>query len=177
MITKNPLFSEALWKSIPGFSNYEISTLGEVFNIREQRLMRTSRTPWGHVKITMVSDWDNCRYTRSVAQMVAEAFVRPPNVFCDRVVVLDGNLGNVASENLVWRPRWFAWKYAHQVRVPQPTHFLNLSVLEITQKLEFQSVIEAGMTLGLLFTDIWRSTYTGYEVFPGGFIFEIAERV
>ena len=83
------------WKEIPEFPNYEISSLGQVYNKKSDLIMRTSSTRHGNTKITLTDNYGT-RYTRSVAQIVAEAFVEPPKSFCDQVVALDGNLGNVA---------------------------------------------------------------------------------
>lgn len=160
------------WKIIPEFPNYEISNLGRIYNTKEDLLMRASNTGHGNVKITLKAE-DGQRYTRSVAQIVAEAFVEPPKRICDHVVVLDGNLANVAADNLVWRPAWYAWKYIRQLKTDQPNHYVNLTVMNLTQAIEYDSVVEAGMVEGLLFDDIWRSTYTGAEIFPGDQCFEI----
>ncbi len=173
-----------VWKSIPGFPNYNISNLGNVYNIREQKIMRTSVNNFGHVKIslqTFVTDEEGNvikeRFTRSVATMVAEAFVEAPNWMCDRVIILDGEFSNVIAINLAWRPRWYAWQYTRQLKVPQPVHYHNLAVHNITTDYYYNNIIEAGMLEGLLFEDIWRSTYTGVNLFPHGFVFEIVERV
>lgn len=161
------------WKLIPDFSNYRISNFGEVFNVRRNQLMRTSRTPFGHLKITLVSDLDNERYTRSIAQLVGEAFVEPPNELCDNVIVLDGNRNNVASYNLAWRPRWFAWKYARQLKIDHPNHYYTLPIINLMNGVKYDSIIEAGVAEGVLFDDIWRSTYTMAEIFPYGSVYEI----
>lgn len=167
---------EEVWKEIPEFSDYQISNLGRIFNGRRNTYMRTSMTKQGHVKITLRSDWSSERFTRSVAQLVAEAFVRPPNVLCDHVVVLDGDHTNLAAHNLVWRPRSVAWQYTRQLRVPQPLHYRNLHVTNMTDNVEYESIIQAGMMEGLLFDDIWRSTYMGTYVYPTDALFEITER-
>ena len=169
--------NEEVWKTIPDFPNYEISNFGQIYNIKKDKMMRTSRTSFGHVKITLTSEWDGQRYTRSVAQMVAEAFVEPPNLLSDHVVVLDGNFSNLTAENLVWRPRWYAWLYTHQLKTQQPIHYRNLPVINLMTGDEYKSIVDAGMTEGLLFADIWRSTYTSAQIFPYGAIFEVLDRV
>lgn len=168
---------EEVWKDISQFENYKISNLGRVYNIRFDKLMCTSLTNHGHVKISLKSEETGERFTRSVAMLVAESFVDQPNSMCDNVIVLDGDLSNVAAFNLAWRPRWYAWKYAHQLKSPQPIYFKNLGVHNITTDYYYNSIMEAGMKEGMLFQDIWRSTYTGAELFPYGFVFEIIERV
>ena len=160
------------WKILHEFPNYEISNLGRIYNSREDIMMRTSQTGHGNIKITLVAE-QGIRYTRSVAQLVAEAFVDPPNALCNTVVVLDGDLSNVTAENLIWRPAWFAWKYIRQLRVEQPHYYHNLRVMNLITGVEYSNIIEAGMTEGLLFADIWRSTYTGAEIFPGDLTFEV----
>ncbi len=139
--------------------------------------MRTSRTGFGNVKLTFKSDYADERLTRSVALLVAEAFVEPMNEMCDHVIILDGDFTNLKADNLEWRPRWYAWKYARQFRLPQPIYYKNLEVHNTVTDSYYDSVIDAGITEGLLFADIWRSTYTGQKLFPHGFSFEIVERV
>jgi hypothetical protein len=163
---------EEVFRVIPEFPNYSIGSLGNVFNHRTDRLMRTSRTIFGYVKITL-TDFEGRRFTRSVAQLVAEAFIIPPNALCDNVVVLDGDLSNLRAENLVWRPRWYAWQYRHQFGRPQPLHFQNLPVRNTQTQAVYSSVMDAGMAEGLLFIDIWRSTYTGDAIFPYEAVFEV----
>jgi len=164
------------WRIVREFPNYQISNKGRVFNSKRNQHMRTSVTPFGHVKITL-TDYDGSRHTRSVAQLVADMFVPHPNYMCDHLMVLDGDLLHVEASNLAWRPRWFAWKYTRQLKVPQPRQYHNLAVRNVTTGDEYESIIHAGMTEGLLFENIWRSTYTRQETYPHGSVFEIIERV
>lgn len=167
--------TEEVWKNIPEFTNYDVSNLGRIYNRVRDKLMQTSLTNHGHVKITLLSEWNNKRYTRSVARLVAEAFCKPPNFLSDQIVVLDGNFSNVASKNLAWRPRWFAWKYTRQLKTQQPLYFKNLPVLNVVENVEYRSIIQAGMNEGLLFIDVWESTYTGRRVYPTGSVFEVVD--
>lgn len=164
------------WRTIQEFPAYEISNRGEVYNTKRRQEMRTSVNNFGHVKITL-TDYDGRRYTRSVAMLVATAFVEPPNILCDHLVVLDGDFTNVQADNLAWRPEWFAWKYTRQLKIPQPTHFQNLHTRNIDTGQEYESIIQASIVEGLLFTQVWKSTYSRIGVFPHGHRFEIIERV
>lgn len=168
---------DEIWKTIPAFQNYQVSNLGRIFNTRNNVMMKVSETTFGHLKITLKAQYSHRRYTRGVATLVAEAFVEPPNVLCDQVVILDGDLWNVAAHNLVWRPRWLAWKYTHQMKNEQPLHYQNLPIRNIETGKEYDSIIQVGIEEGLLFDDIWKSTYTGLKLFPDGFMFEVLERV
>lgn len=160
---------EELWRDIPEFPNYMISNYGRVYSKGRNRVINVSYTHSGHAKISLMND----RYTRSIALLVAEAFVEPPNALCDHVVLLDGNPANVAAENLVWRPRWYGWKYSHQMRTEQPMHYQNVPVINTNTGEKYQCIIDAGITEGLLFDDIWRSTHTSAAIFPNDSIFEI----
>lgn len=164
------------WKTIPEFPYYEVSDLGRIFNRKYEQMMRISYTNHGHAKITLTDYWHK-RHTRSVAQIVAEAFVLPPNEMCDQVMVLDGDLRNLKASNLVWRPRWYAWKYTRQLKTQQPLHYRNLMVANIKTNVAYDNIVTAGQIEGLLYEDIWRSTYTGTAIYPHGAIFEVIERV
>lgn len=165
------------WRPIPEFPNYHISNYGQVYNTRDQRIMRTSLNNYGHVKITLKSPHSSERFTRQVSVLVAEAFIEPPNWMCDCVIILDGDYSNVAANNLAWRPKWYAWKYTHQLKVRQPVHYHNLIIYNEDLDFHYKSIVEAGMIEGLLFDDIWRSTYTGAEIFPYGHVYSVVDRV
>ena len=168
---------EERWAVIEEFPGYEISDRGNIYNARRNRMMKTSFTSYGHVKITLVGD-DGRRHTRSVAQLVAEAFVEPPNSRCDQVVVMDGDFTNLVSENLVWRPTWYAYQYTRQMKREHPNHYYNLPIINVTTGRTYESIVDAGTREGLLFTEVWRSTYTGDKIFPFWFLFEVLyERV
>lgn len=172
---EEPLIEER-WRTIADFPDYEISTHGHIYNMRRRQEMQTSTTTFGHRKITL-RDYKGNRHTRSVAMLVAKAFIEPPNLLCDNVLLLDGNPENVRADNLVWRPRWFVWKYSNQFKGMIPTHYLNLSVRNIITDQEYKNTYEAAMAEGLLFIDIWKSTYLGSKVFPTMSVFEVIERV
>lgn len=159
------------WKVIPEFPNYMISSVGRVHNSRLDREMRTNPNNYGLLKVTLADEGH--RYDRSVARLVAEAFVDRPTMSCDTVVMLDGDFTNVVASNLAWRPRQFAWRYTHQLRQEQPVHYQNLEVKNMSTGQIYDSIVEAGMEEGLLFDDIWRSTYTNARIFPNADTFEI----
>lgn len=161
----------AIWAEIPEFPDYMVSDTGLIWNSRRETLMSLSRTPFGHVKVSLVNAQG--RQTRSVALLVAEAFIQPPDLLCDQVIVLDGDLGHVEAKNLAWRPRWFAWKYARQLRIEQPRHLQNLEVRNVVTGDLYSNIVSAGMTEGLLFYEVWRSTYTGKHCYPTHAVFEV----
>ena len=162
-----------IWKTIKEFPNYEVSNLGRIHNKNDGRLMSISHNNYGHSKITLASESDHHRYTRSVTQLVAQLFVEKPNDLCDTVVILDGDLFNIAAHNIAWRPRWFAWSYSRQLKTQQPLNYHNLPVVNTVTGDTYVSIVEAGIAEGLLFIDIWKSTYMNNSIFPHGHSFEI----
>lgn len=163
------------WRIIPEFPDYEVSNMGNIYNNRSHMMMKVSANNYGYPKITFTNPKTHVRYTRAVAKIVAEAFVPRPDEFCDQVVVLDNNVWNMAAMNLAWRPEGFAWRYAHQFKGQLPLEFISVPVLNIFEGRIYRSVKEAGMTEGLLFEDIWVSSYTGKECYPTGSVFEIIQ--
>lgn len=162
-----------MWTAIPEFPNYQISNFGRVYNLRFGMVMSTNPNNYGHLKINLIDEFTGKQSTRSVRFLVAEAFVPKPNHRCKFVIVLDGDQENMSVDNLAWRPYAFAYRYARQMRIDQPRHYENLPVLNLSDGILYSSIVQAGMTEGLLFDDIWNSTYTKDPVFPTGSVFEV----
>lgn len=167
---------EEVWSAIPGYSKYSISNFGRIHNNKRDRLMSVSFQNSGHAKISLIDDYGE-RHSKSVALLVAEAFVKPPTHYCDHVILKDGKYDNVSAWNLEWRPRGFAFMYLAQLESHHPAYYRSLSVRNVSRPAEYESIIEAGMVEGRLFDDIWRSTWTGDRIFPYHSIFRVFERV
>lgn len=176
-MTTHSVETQEQWRPIEEFPTYSISDQGNVHNHRYDRPMRTNPNNYGHMKVTLTDEETGERYDRSIVKLVAEAFCKPPSRACNRIAALDGDIHNTRAENLVWRTGRYAWKYSRQLKEEQPTHYKNLKVQNTTTGAIYENIIEAGMTEGLLFDEIWRSTYTGEEIFPFGHIFEVIDRV
>lgn len=164
-----------VWETIPEFPTYSISNVGRVWNHKFDREMKINPNNFGLMKITLTDDETGERYDRSVAKLVAEAFVKKPNTRCDHVIFLDGDFSNLVHTNLAWRPRAFTWRYTHQLKEidHQPNHYYNLEVQNLATGVIYENIIAAGKAEGLLFDDIWRSTYTKAPIFPNIHIFEV----
>jgi hypothetical protein len=162
---------EEEWKPIEEFQNYQISNLGRIYSEVRDHMMSPSVNNWGHIKITLSSEWNSTRWTRSVAQMVAHAFVENPEGY-QGLIHLDGDPTNVAAHNLAWRPKWFEWKYSRQFKEDQPIHYTNLPVIDNFGNC-YDNIIEAGQVNGMLYHDIWMSCHDGVAYLPNTHIFEI----
>ena len=154
---------EEEWEEILGFPNYMISTHGRVRNIKHGRLVKMSLTKQGAVKVSLYSE--NARVTKSVKVLVAETFLPGRTEQFDTALHLDSDQRNNYIGNLVWRPRWFAWKYSRQFDYFE--HYSKLGpVYEIRSKLTYSSIAEAGMKNGLLFNEIDFGISNKVAVFP-----------
>jgi hypothetical protein len=165
--------NEEEWKIIPEFRDYEISNLGRVWNRIRDREVFPNPNNWGYLKVSFTP----ARLTRTVASLVAEAFVEPEDDLSDCVVILDGDFTNCRADNLVWRPRQFAWRYARQLKTQQPLHMRNLPVINTDTHVRYDSVIDCGIAEGMLFEDIWESTYLGRRPYPSHHRYRIVEEI
>lgn len=165
------------WKPLWEFPQYSVSNYGKIRNERTGMEMATSQTTHGHVKISLLDERVHERYTRSVALLVANAFVPVPDRLSDAVIQLDGNHANVVSWNLAWRPTWFAWKYTHQLKQQQPVEYTSFKVRNITRGYVYRSVVEAAMTEGLLFDDVLRSHFNDTRIYPHACVYKVVGRV
>jgi len=182
-VSKNPIFTHhggnkmmhEVWKRAPGFPAYSVSSAGRLRYNKTGRIMSTSRTTWGHVKIS-INDEEGRRRTVSVAPLVAHAFLEPLDELSNSVILLDGDLQNLDVRNLALRPRWFAWKYARQLRTDNSNfHFHRIPIYNVTLDRYYPSIFDCGKEHGLLFSDILRSANVGTPVYPYGWRFEHPE--
>lgn len=152
------------WARIQEFPDYSISNYGEVVNEHTQRLMRLSTTLQGAIKVNLVNE--EGRSTRSVKVLVAEAFVNGQNDIFNTPIHLDGEQRNCRADNLMWRPRWFAWKYTRQFRI-LPGYINRGPVLELESQVQYFTIYDAATSNGLLFLDVWQSILlVKDQVFP-----------
>lgn len=163
---------EEVWAEIKHFPGYLISNYGRVWNKKRERVMSTSLNNFGHVKISLFDEY-GVRRTFFVARFVGEAFVEVPERRCNRIMLKDGDFANVVSDNVEWRPKWFIWRYYQQLKTPQHAYFQNLPVVNMRQRKEYDSVVDAGISNGEMFEDIWRSCSTGDRIYPSRSIYKV----
>lgn len=162
--------SNEIWKTIPEFPRYAVSTEGRIRNHLTGKFVSASVNNFGHLRVNLLGR--DGRRGMSLALLVAEAFVDPPDPLSDCVIILDGDFQNVHVSNLALRPRWFAWKYTRQLKVPFRPHYLNQAVYCYTTGRHYPSIIACGMKEGLLFQDIWSAANRGGAVYPYRWQFE-----
>lgn len=158
------------WVVSDEFPNYTISSEGDVVNQRTGKLVHKSYTQQGGVKVNLIVN--GFVHTKSVTRLVAECYVLGRDEIFDTPIQLDGDYRNTRVENIVWRPRWFAWKYKRQFSDISKTHRKG-PIFDTKTRSRYADVYEASITHGLLFKDVWRSIHLGEPVFPTWQKFEL----
>lgn len=146
---------KARWKELDEFPDYAVNDLGEIFNIKSGMPRKTSINQFGIVKISLYKNRREL-HTRSVAVMVAEAFVPGQTEHFNTPIHLDGDRLNCRAENLMWRPRWFAVQY-HRQFYSEAFHNSDVHIVHLQTGKEYYSNKDACMDLGLYYNDVYRS--------------------
>lgn len=169
------------WRTIREFPEYEISNYGRVAHKAQDILIRTSHTLQGGLKVGLTENGK--QYTRSVKVLVADAFVDGKSPHFNTPIILDGDQNNCSAQNLMWRPRWFAWHYTNQFKNVLDIYRKG-PIVEVDQYgdiLEvYMDTYEVGITFGLQFYEVWsclNSPYDKKPVFPTGQFFDWPNKV
>lgn len=162
---------DEVWVKCDGFPDYSVSTLGRVANTRFNRIIKPSITKEGTVKVKLSCNGKQC--TKSLKVLVGNAFVDGRTDLFDTIIHLDGDVTNNEITNLVWRPRWFAWKYRRQLEQIDFYHRINPGpIKDVKTGLVYKGgIVDAGLTNGLLFSEIRLSLMDQTPVFPTWQIF------
>lgn len=156
------------WEVIKDYSRYVINPEGVVKARDTGREMKTRQNKQSFVMITLMDD-DGKKHTRSVALMVAQAYLpKPPNPSYNSVIHLDNDRGNCNANNLMWRPRWYAMLYRRMFK----EHPSNTSVLiEETGEI-FGTLREACVKYGLYDKHTYIDMYNGDRCFHYNYKFK-----
>lgn len=151
------------WVPLQNYPGYSASDQGRIRNDSRGNILAIVRTVSGHTFVGLMKD--GVQVKRSVAKLIAEAFVEPPphQPHFTTPIHLDGNLSNCAADNLMLRPRWFAMKFSQQFFKEQPNHE---PIRRIKTGEEFEDCWPLVMTHGLLYIDIILSVVNNTYVFP-----------
>lgn len=160
---------EEEWRKIYEFSDYSVSSLGRIRNDRRQRMVQQSLATGDVVKVGLVKGGK--QFTRSVKVIVANVFVDGRSEKFDTPMLLDGNPRNMRADNMVWRPRWFAWKYASQFLLMDK--YVGKGPIKDRKTGEiYADVVEAAVANGLLFREILITLINKAPIFPTWQIFD-----
>lgn len=162
------------WCPILDFEHYSVSTFGQVRNERTGRMMAQSLTPAGASKVGF--HYDGRQHVRSVKGLVAQAFVDGQTSIFDTPINLDGDLTNNHVWNIVWRPRWFALKYARQTKQPGRLSYLMGPIDNHNTGERHKTIFEAALRDGVLCDAIHKGINEGIEVFPNWHRYSLVRR-
>lgn len=153
---------------IPGFPGYMVGNKGKIYNTNTSRWPEYTKTLGGDPTVGLMRD--GRQYRRSVKVLVARVHVPGESKEFNTPIQLDGDRDNLRADNIVWRPRWFSWRYAQQFEDPPPYSFAG-PVYEHHTGSRFENMIYAAMGMGYLITDISRSIFDHAPAYPDGAIF------
>lgn len=158
------------WTEIEDFPGYSVSTYGEVYNHKHERMLTVSLNSNGIPTVGMYRAGH--QYRRSIPVLVATAWIVNdfPGWF-DTPIHLNGDRLNCRADNLIWRPRWFAIRYHKEILIPQfPVWPIGPFMLLQTNEV-FHNPREAALQYGLREMDIFLAMLNDHDVFPGNFTF------
>ena len=162
---------EIRWSTIEEFPSYKVSNHGDVVNQVTGRYLRPSQTRTGLVKVGFYQD--GVQHSRSVALLVAKAFVFGRDEISNTPVHLDGDQENNHAENIVWRPRWFALAYIRQFT--DTRNHGRGPVFDLVSREWYPTLLDAAKANGLLIKEIIRLLPDKKPIFPTQQIFSFRE--
>lgn len=139
-----------IWVSLSsqGYENYSISNHGQVRNDTTGKLVHAHKNNRGLLYAALFQS--GYRHNRSVARMVITEFVEnSPHEAFNAVLHKDADKTNVSAGNLLWRPRWYTYKYYMTFSdFGEADWEREVPVYEGTHNIYFKNSILAGMYFG-----------------------------
>jgi hypothetical protein len=124
------------WKTIPGFSRYQVSTLGRLRstnykNSGKSVVMKPALSPDGYMKTMLLGD-DGKYHTSRVHRWVALAYLGDPNGL--EVNHKDGNKQNNSPKNLEYCTRSHNVKHAYANGLEKPMRGADNACSKLSEK-------------------------------------------
>lgn len=153
------------WRQVSDFYGYLVNNEGEVKHEKSRTPLTYHLNQQGIPSVVLYANGE--QYRRSVALLVAQAFLPTPPAHFRSIIHMDGDRLNCDADNLAWRPRWFAVKYQQERRVePYPDWYLPFEIMETGE--QFKHPRDFAMQYGTLEEDVERSLLYLLPVFPTG---------
>jgi hypothetical protein len=168
-MTQSTQFSsdEERWSEISNFPSYSISSKGRVMNTDTNCVMSVTSKPNGLLMVGMMQA--GLQRKRSLALLVANAFVPRVTASFDTPIHLNGDRSDNHYTNLAWRPLWFARKYMAQFEDNHQTY--NEPIEDVETGEYYKNSMEASIANGVLDGEIRLSMMNNTFVWPTGQVF------
>lgn len=153
---------------IAEFPEYVVTDFGEIFSEHHEGPLRLS---FNTVGVLMVGLYQEGRlYRRSVAKIVAEAFVDVGDVLPEDQILapihLNGDRADCRADNLAWRTRSFAVRY-HKEMTHDVYGAWDAPILELGTGRVYNHPREVAAEYGALQSSVVRSVHAhGMELVP-----------
>jgi hypothetical protein len=161
----------AEWVLVEGFPKYSVNKLGQVRRDSFDRLVRPQMNQTGSVYVPLMRE--GVLKQRSLALIVAKAFLPEPTPPFDTPINLNGDRWDCRVENLMWRPRGFAIRYHQQFRDPYERP-VKAPLRARDHQEVFPDSLSAAKRYGLLERDVVLSMQYNTYAWPTYQIFELA---
>ena len=103
---------EEVWKDVPDYPGYKVSSLGQIFSNKLKRIINTRLSKIGYVRCNLQKD--TIRYTQLVHRIVGITFIPNPE---NKATInhIDGNKTNNNISNLEWNS--YKENYDHSAKI------------------------------------------------------------
>ncbi len=158
------------WRQVADFPDYLVNEHGDIKNEYRDRLLTQRMNHEDFMMTGLVRD--HRQYTRSVATLVAKAFLKdPPSDAYNSIIHLNGDRSDCRALNLMWRPRWYAVRY-HRMFSEEP---MRIAVYVPALKRRFYSLREFCKIYGLVESQAYLNMVQGERCFHYGWYLERSE--
>lgn len=154
------------WRDVEDFPDIAVSEFGHILNTKHDRMNASRVNQQGIVMVGIMRD--HKQHTRSVAHLVAKAFVKPMSPRFDTVIYLNGDREDCRAINLEWRTRPFAIAY-HKMFNDEPQR-LGVYIPRTGER--FTSLRQACTTYGWVEKMASRAIFNREPIFPHGWILD-----
>lgn len=170
-MVETAFFAQERWSEIDDFPGYEVSDHGRVRNVDTGTIITPTRKPTGMMMVGLMRNRVQCK--KSLALLVARAFLEPyKNPVFDTPINLDGDRGNNHYSNLMWRPLWFARKYARQFLVAHA--YYDGPIEDVKTNVRYKDSFSASVEHGILEHEVVLSMMNHVPTWPTGQVFREA---
>jgi hypothetical protein len=163
------------WVPVEGFPGYSVNPLGLVKRDSSGHVLRPRVNQYGVVYVGLMKEGYRHQRVRSLALLVARAFIPQPNPVWDTPINLDGNRFNCRVDNLMWRPRWYAERYNNQFTTERYEHPIHATIVDYDTDDEFPNSMVAACENGLLEREVVLSILNNTVAWPTNQRFVVAD--